>query len=124
MPEPLWPRDGIHFIRLGDDIIMLDVAADTYSCLVGAGPVVRLEDAGRITIGDADLAMELKAHSLVQTNRPLRAPQTPVLASREVPQSPVRTDKTTVAPEAAPPPGPPPPPDRAEGSAPDPSARA
>lgn len=97
MPKPLWPRDGIHFIRLGDDIIMLDVAADTYSCLVGAGPVVRLEDAGRITIGDADLAMELKAHSLVQTNRPLRAPQTPVLASREVPQSPVRTNKTTVA---------------------------
>jgi len=87
MPTHLWPRDGIHFARVGDDLIMLDVAADTYSCLLGAGSVVRLEDAGRIAIDDDDLAIELETHGIVQTDRPLREPRTPVLASHEAPRS-------------------------------------
>lgn len=97
MPTHLWPRDGIHFARVGDDLIMLDVTADTYSCLLGAGSVVRLEDAGRIAIDDEDLAIELETHGVVQADQPLRAPRTPVLASREAPRSLSMTDKAPVS---------------------------
>jgi hypothetical protein len=97
MSKSLWPRDGIHFARLGDDLIMLDLRADSYSCLVGVGPTVRLEDAGRIVIDDEDFAAELESHGVVQANRPLCAARTPVLASREAEPSLASTDKAPVS---------------------------
>jgi len=97
MPTYLWPRDGIHFARVGDDLVMLDVQADSYSCLVSAALAAGLEDAGRIAIDDEDFAAELMSHGVVQADRPLRAPRTPVLASREAERSLASTDKPPVS---------------------------
>lgn len=80
MPHFLWPYDGIHLARVGEDIIILDVAADTYTGLLGASGLIHLEEDGSLMVLDDDVANHLEQSRVAQREassrlfRPLTPP--------------------------------------------------
>lgn len=83
MTVTLWPAPGIHFAALHEDIVVLDVQADRYSCLPAASDWLRLEQDGSIAINDSDAAAELVEAGLAVEERPQPSGRRPPSALRE-----------------------------------------
>lgn len=56
--------DQVAAVSLGDDLVLLDVPRNSYFCLPGGAPLVRIAPSG-VRIEDADLAAELAAAGLM-----------------------------------------------------------
>ncbi len=65
-PEVGSLADGIHAVRVGDDLVLLDLPADDYLCLPGCGP---LEVTGRDVRGTVEQILRLAAEELVRPTR-------------------------------------------------------
>lgn len=77
----LWLSPHVRAVRIADDIVFLDVAADAYLCLAGAGHHLRLADAGAVDADPPQAADDLTAGGLLSaTPTPQRAPFPPALA--------------------------------------------
>jgi hypothetical protein len=85
MTVELWPADGVHLAVIDDDIIVLDVQADAYSCLHRGAQVIRLAPDGSITAADEGCADELVAAGLARPGPPaqIRRRPTPALRDRQ-----------------------------------------
>lgn len=70
MNKNLWCAPGVYLARIDDDIVMLDLLADQYRCLLGAGDAFQIEANGQIIAADNDVADELKAVGIA-VDRPL-----------------------------------------------------
>lgn len=57
---------GIHAVRAGRDLILLDLAADDYLCLPECGP---LEISGAVVRGPMEALLRLAAEELLQSDR-------------------------------------------------------
>lgn len=54
--------DGVHAVRVGDDLVLLDLTADDYLCLPDCGA---LEISGRDVVGGVDTILRLAAEELL-----------------------------------------------------------
>lgn len=81
MSKNLWCAPGVYLARIDDDIVMLDLLADQYRCLLGAGDAFQIEANGQIIAADNDVADELKAVGIA-VDRPLSTPR-PILIPAE-----------------------------------------
>ncbi|MCO8018706.1 lasso peptide biosynthesis B2 protein [Brevundimonas diminuta] len=80
----LWLQRNVHTAQIATDIVVLDVEADRYSCLLGAALYVRLGQNGRLEAANEDVAGALEAAGFA-TRSPLSTshmPPTP--ANREL----------------------------------------
>jgi hypothetical protein len=59
MTTELWSAPNIHLAVIGEDVIVLDLIADRYDCLVDAARLLHLETDGRIRAADASIAEAL-----------------------------------------------------------------
>ncbi|MCH4269656.1 MAG: lasso peptide biosynthesis B2 protein [Brevundimonas sp.] len=87
MSKNLWCAPDVYLARIDDDVMMLDLLADQYRCLLGAGDAFQIQANGQIIAADNDVADELKAVGIA-VDRPLTTPR-PILipADRELPLS-------------------------------------
>lgn len=60
-----WLRDGVHAVRIGAELVFLDVAADSYLALSVDTQALDLDMGCRRVKGDPDFVGELKAAGLV-----------------------------------------------------------
>lgn len=58
--------DGVHAVRVGGDLVLLDLAADDYLCLPDCGA---LEISGRDVCGGVDAILRLAAEELLHPSR-------------------------------------------------------
>ena len=81
-----WLAEGIHAVRVGDDLILLDLAADDYLCLPECGDL-RIE--GRRALGSIDDLLRLAAEELLHpTSAPEDRSPPPALPSARLPPAP------------------------------------
>lgn len=59
MTPDLWCAPNVHLAQIDDDIVVLDLLADQYRCLVGAADAFRLEADNRIIPSDTAVAEDL-----------------------------------------------------------------
>lgn len=76
MPIEVWCAPSIHLATIDEDVVVLDLAADRYQCLIGGARVLTPAPDGRVTIEDPDIARQLSALGLVK-DTPLAAPRLP-----------------------------------------------
>jgi hypothetical protein len=72
---------GVHAVAVDQDLVLLDVAADAYFCLVGAGAVVTLGLGGAVRVSDPATLNTLLEAGLVVAGRksdPTHPPPRPV----------------------------------------------
>jgi hypothetical protein len=62
----------VHGVAIGDDLVLLDVAADAYFCLVGGALTLRLGEDGAVAFADAATAEDLRAAGLVTRRAAVR----------------------------------------------------
>lgn len=55
---------GLHMVRIRDDVVILDVGADRYSCLVGGGNQLTPVGSGAVSADD-DVLQELQSAGLI-----------------------------------------------------------
>lgn len=79
----LWPVDGVHFVAVDEDIIILDVEADQYSCLLNAAAWMTLTEDGAIIVSDDQSASELRGTGLATPERPAQVRLRPTEPRRE-----------------------------------------
>lgn len=82
----LWPAPGVHLARLDEDIIVLDLGADAYNCLLGVADALALEHDGAIVAGDIALATDLVAAGIATDTAPALPRMAPVSPARELPR--------------------------------------
>ncbi|OGN50265.1 MAG: hypothetical protein A2352_02195 [Caulobacterales bacterium RIFOXYB1_FULL_67_16] len=81
-----WLAEGIHAVRVGEDLVLLDLAADAYLCLPECGDL-RIE--GRRALGSMDDLLRLAAEELVHpTSAPDDRVPPPALQSARLPPAP------------------------------------
>ncbi|MCA0355443.1 MAG: lasso peptide biosynthesis B2 protein [Brevundimonas sp.] len=81
-----WLAEGIHAVRVGEDLVLLDLAADAYLCLPECGDL-RIE--GRRALGSMDDLLRLAAEELVHpTSAPDDRVPPPALRSARLPPAP------------------------------------
>lgn len=87
MAARLWTAPGVHLARVREDIVLLDVPADRYDCLVDAAAHIELGAGGELNIDDAAMRQDLVAVGIAATAPPPepRAPLNPAL--RDLPIS-------------------------------------
>jgi hypothetical protein len=68
-----WLAPDVRAVRVEADLVFLDIAADTYLCLVGAGQHLRLETDGAVSCEIAEIAEDLIEAGLL-TRDPGRSP--------------------------------------------------
>lgn len=91
--------DGVHAVRVGGDLVLLDLAEDDYLCLPDCGA---LEISGRDVYGGVDAILRLAAEELLLANlrdndraQPLALPNASLPAARSI--RPTAGDLTTFA---------------------------
>lgn len=78
--------EGIHAVRVGDDLILLDLAADDYLCLPECGEV---DVVGRTVSGPMDALLRLAAEELLHPTKTDEARgEAPALPSARLPPPP------------------------------------
>ena len=83
----LWCAPGVHLARVEEDIIVLDLKADAYNCLIGGARSVRLIEGGGLEVSDPEVSEALAAAGIA-TPTPHRAPRPRLLApARELPRT-------------------------------------
>lgn len=85
MSIELWPIDGVHLAAVDEDIIVLDVEADQYSCLFQATAWLTLREDGVLVVSDDQSANELQAAGLATFRRPAGIRRRPIPARRDHP---------------------------------------
>ncbi len=71
----VWCAPDVHIVRIAEDIVVLDVRADHYSCLVDAAALVKPRGDGSINVADSETARELVAAGVAVLHAtPARAP--------------------------------------------------
>ncbi|CAN5310064.1 lasso peptide biosynthesis B2 protein [soil metagenome] len=83
MPEASLSK-SVHMVAVRDDVVILDVSADRYSCLAGAAPMLAFPRPG-IVSADADILRELAAANLVVSGNPILDRRAPVAPRAELP---------------------------------------
>lgn len=84
---PLWCAPGVHLAQVDEDIIVLDLKADAYNCLIGGAASVRLIAGGGLEVSDPEVREGL-ATAGIATPAPLRAPRPRLIApARELPRT-------------------------------------
>lgn len=61
---------SVHGVAIGRDLVLLDVEADAYFCLVGAASVIEVTPDGRVDVADDDARQTLLAASLITAGTP------------------------------------------------------
>lgn len=64
MPRQVTLAAGLHMVRIRDDVVILDVGADRYSCLVGGGNQLTPVGSGAVSADD-DVLQELQSAGLI-----------------------------------------------------------
>ncbi len=64
MPRQVALSAGLHMVQIRDDVVILDVGADRYSCLVGGGAWLTPVGSGAVAAED-DILQELQSAGLV-----------------------------------------------------------
>ena len=88
----LWPAPGVHLACVGHDIIVLDLIADAYNCLLGAADVMSLSPYGTVRATDATIRKELLDAGIAHTVAPTNSWTPPVLPARELPRTAAARD--------------------------------
>ncbi|HEY4587100.1 MAG TPA: lasso peptide biosynthesis B2 protein [Brevundimonas sp.] len=92
--DPIWCAPGVFFAQVQDDIVVLDLNADQYHCLIDAAASIETADSGALRARDEATALELISAGL--------ATSTPQDARRPHPPSArVELDNPTGAPSPA-----------------------
>lgn len=89
MTVQLWCSDGVFLAQVREDIIVLDVSADSYACLVDAAGWLTVNADGSLQVADDATARALVAPGLAQMDPPDRPRRTPAAASCELTPCPV-----------------------------------
>ena len=66
VPQSLSLAGDVHAVAVGADLVVLDVAADAYLCLVGAASVVQLQADGGVVIDDLQVRATLLDAGLIR----------------------------------------------------------
>ncbi|WP_417231674.1 lasso peptide biosynthesis B2 protein [Brevundimonas sp.] len=74
---------GLHMVRIRDDVVILDVGADRYSCLVGGGNQLTPVGSGAVSADD-DVLQELQSAGLIAPDPGAPACRTPVTPQGEL----------------------------------------
>lgn len=78
--------EGLYAVRIGDDLVLLDLNADDYLCLPECGEIVV---AGRSVAGPMDRLLRLAAEELLHPNQVVdQRPNAPTLPSTRLPPPP------------------------------------
>lgn len=80
----LWPARGVHFARVFEDVVVLDVSGDTYACLLDAAAWLDLEPTGRLLIRDEEAAKDLLTANLATAQPPAFPPRSPRIPCGEL----------------------------------------
>lgn len=83
MTIKLWPVAGVHFAAVDEDIIILDVKADQYSCLFQGAAWTTLTEDGAVIVSDDQSANELRGAGLATSERPAQVRLRPTEPRRE-----------------------------------------
>lgn len=70
MPTKLWPADNIFLAAIEEDIVALDVVADTYVGLLDVAQWMTLQPDGSVIVTDEEVALELKTGGFLQSRPP------------------------------------------------------
>lgn len=89
MTVQLWCPDGVFLAQVREDIIVLDVNADSYACLVNAAEWLTVHPDGSLQVADHSTARALVAPGLAQMDPPIRPRRSATAASRELTPCPV-----------------------------------
>lgn len=92
----LWANPDIHLARVNEDIIVLDLAADAYNCLLGAGDSLDLRPDGSIGASDPELAADLIAAGIATCVAPTLPRTAPTLPARELSRKAVPSGRDTL----------------------------
>lgn len=69
--DNVWISHGIHMAWRGDDIVVLDIAADAYTCIVGGAQILRPISGAPDEVGvHPDFQSELLSAGLISVQRP------------------------------------------------------
>lgn len=74
---------GLHMVRIRDDVVILDVGADRYSCLVGGGNQLTPVGSGAVSADD-DVLQELQSAGLLAPDPGAPTCRTPVTPRGEL----------------------------------------
>ena len=74
---------GLHMVRIRDDVVILDVGADRYSCLVGGGNQLTPVGSGAVSADD-DVLQELQSAGLIAPDPQASTCRTPVTPQGEL----------------------------------------
>ncbi|WP_309630152.1 lasso peptide biosynthesis B2 protein [Brevundimonas sp.] len=84
---PLWCAPGVHLAEVDEDIIVLDLKADAYDCLMGGAGSIRLIEGGGLEVSDPEVREALAAAGIA-TPTPHRTPRPRLMApARELPRT-------------------------------------
>ncbi len=84
MTVQLWCSDGVFLAQVREDIIVLDVNADSYACLVDAAGWLSVKADGSLEVADDATALALVAPGLAQMDPPVRPRRVAAPPSREL----------------------------------------
>ncbi len=79
-----WLTPGIHMAWIGEDIVVLNIHGDGYSCLVGAARHLRQTVDGEIRTSSQTVLKDLEGAGLVTRSKPTHRPEASVAAKREL----------------------------------------
>lgn len=84
MTVQLWCADGVFLAQVREDIVMLDVNADQYHCLLDAAEWMVVDTSGSVVVPDTAAANELLSAGIAVGERPGPPRRTPEAAQREL----------------------------------------
>lgn len=88
MKSDLWCAEDVSMVRVFEDVVVLDLVADRYECLVDAAAGIDPRPDGRLEVYDAGLADALIAAGLASLSAPALRPVVPP-PRREIRPDPV-----------------------------------
>ncbi|CAN5259674.1 lasso peptide biosynthesis B2 protein [soil metagenome] len=84
MPDTLWCAPGIHLTIIDQDVVVLDLGADRYHCLLDGAGLLKPEPDGRIAVADDETAEALIASALADQQPLIEARRDVIPAAREL----------------------------------------
>lgn len=81
MTRSLWCAETVHVAKIGDDVVVLDVAADLYACLVNAAGIRHIGPDGAVVCDDPATRQALVELGLVSPHPP-SAPRRVIIKAR------------------------------------------
>ena len=90
MPIDLWCAPGVFLAQVHEDVVVLDVKADRYDCLLDAADRIVIGPDGSLRTSDQDVAHDLLAAGIGSADRPPapRRAQEPAQRELATPSSP------------------------------------